>query len=85
MSESRRRFLQWVMVLFGIAFLAVYPMQNLWPGGWAWPPGPGPYASMLIVVLGTLGVFLIWAARRPEEHVSLLWFTVWSSLVHALL
>jgi len=27
-------------------------------------------------------VFLLWASRRPEAHLSLIWFTVWSSVVH---
>ena len=31
----------------------------------------------------TLGVFLLIAARHPLEHLSLIWFTVWSSVVHA--
>ena len=30
----------------------------------------------------TLGVFLLLAAREPLRHRSLVWFTVWSSMVH---
>jgi len=37
---------------------------------------------MMIGVYGTLGVFLLWASRRPEKHLSLIWFTFWSSIVH---
>ena len=33
-------------------------------------------------VYATLGVFLVLAAKNPLEHASLIWFTVWSSLVH---
>jgi hypothetical protein len=29
------------------------------------------------------GVFLLIAARNPYAHKSLIWFTVWSSVVHA--
>lgn len=29
-----------------------------------------------------MGVFLIRAAKDPLANVSLIWFTVWSSLVH---
>ena len=36
-------------------------------------------------VYGTLGIFLIWASRRPEAHLSLIWFTFWSSLVHGMI
>ena len=38
---------------------------------------------MIIGVYATLGVFLIIASRNPEAHRSLIWFTVWSSVVHA--
>jgi uncharacterized protein DUF6632 len=37
---------------------------------------------MIVGVYATLGVFLIWASRRPEAHLSLMWFTVVSSIVH---
>ena len=33
----------------------------------------------------TLGVFLLIAARNPYAHTSLIWFTVWSSVVHAVI
>ena len=29
-----------------------------------------------------LGLFLILAAKDPMQHASLIWFTVWSSVVH---
>jgi hypothetical protein len=38
---------------------------------------------MILGVYATLGVFLIIASRNPLQHRSLIWFTVWSSLVHA--
>jgi len=37
---------------------------------------------MIVGIYATLGVFLIIASRHPLEHLSLIWFTVWSSLVH---
>ena len=37
---------------------------------------------MIVGVYATLGVFLILAARNPAANRSLIWFTVWSSLVH---
>ncbi len=37
---------------------------------------------MIMGVYATLGVFLILAAKDPMAHASLIWFTVWSSLVH---
>ncbi|MFN8490689.1 MAG: DUF6632 domain-containing protein [Caldilineaceae bacterium] len=39
---------------------------------------------MILGVYATLGVFLLLAARNPQEHSSLIWFTVWSSVVHAV-
>ena len=38
---------------------------------------------MILGVYATLGVFLILASRDPLRHRSLIWFTVWSSVVHA--
>jgi hypothetical protein len=43
----------------------------------------GHLAGRIVGVYATLGVFLIIASRRPLEHLSLIWFRVWSSLVHA--
>ncbi len=37
---------------------------------------------MIIGVYATLGVFLLMASRDPDAHKSLIWFTVWSSVVH---
>jgi len=37
---------------------------------------------MIIGVYATLGVFLFIASRNPYAHKSLIWFTVWSSVVH---
>jgi hypothetical protein len=38
---------------------------------------------MILGVYATLGVFLLIASRNPLAHLSLIWFTVWSSVVHA--
>jgi hypothetical protein len=37
---------------------------------------------MIVGIYATLGVFLLIASRKPLEHKSLIWFTVWSSVVH---
>ena len=36
----------------------------------------------LLGIYATLGVFLLRAARNPLQNLSLIWFTVWSSVVH---
>jgi hypothetical protein len=38
---------------------------------------------MILGVYATLGIFLLIASRKPLAHLSLIWFTVWSSVVHA--
>ncbi len=74
------------MVVFGVfAVIGVYPLMRLWPSGWAWHTGAyNDYALMIVAIYATLGVFLIRAARDPLANLSLIWFTVWSSVVHAL-
>ena len=80
--ESRSRWLRVALVAFGVAFLLVYPLMKVWPSGWAWQPSQHEYEQMIVGIYATLGVFLLWASREPEAHLSLLWFTVWSSVVH---
>jgi hypothetical protein len=82
MAIDRSQSLRIALVVFGIAFLLVYPLMIVWPSGWAWQPGQHEYEQMIIGIYATLGVFLLWASRRPEAHLSLIWFTVWSSVVH---
>lgn len=82
---TRLRLLRVALVVFGLIFLVgVYPlMMSLWPSGWRWQPNQPEYEQMILGVYATLGVFLLIASRNPLEHRSLIWFTVWSSLVHA--
>lgn len=82
MAESRSRALRIALVAFGVAFLLVYPLMIVWPSGWAWQPAQHEYEQMIVGIYATLGIFLLWASRKPEAHLSLIWFTVWSSVVH---
>jgi len=70
------------LIAFGIAFLMIYPLMIIWPSGWSWQPGQHEYEQMIIGIYATLGIFLLWASRKPEAHLSLIWFTAWSSAVH---
>ena len=79
---DRSRFLSIALRVCGVAFLLVYPLMVVWPSGWAWQPSQHEYEQMIVGIYATLGVFLIWASREPEAHLSLIWFTVWSSVVH---
>jgi hypothetical protein len=80
--RDRRKHLQGALLVFGVIALLLYPLMLFWPSGWAWTPGQHEYEQMIIGIYATLGVFLIWASRDPEAHLSLIWFTVWSSVVH---
>ncbi len=82
MDDQRRQVLSVALLVFGVTFLLVQPLMLLWPSGWAWTPGQSEYEQMIVGIYATLGIFLIWASRRPEAHLSLIWFTVWSSVVH---
>ena len=82
-DESRRSCLRIALIVVGlIAIFGLYPLLILWPSGWAWGHGHSHYVMMIVGIYATLGVFLIIASRNPAAHRSLIWFTVWSSLVH---
>lgn len=87
-ASTRYRLLQIALVAFGAVMMLLYPLAAVWPSGWAWHSG-APYESdyfmMIVGLYFTLGAFLWHAARRPESHVSLIWFTVCSSLLHAVI
>lgn len=74
------------LVLFGAIFFLIYPLSIVWPSGWQWHGGDGAYYFQMICgVYATLGFFLIKAAWEPQANKSLIDFTVWSSVVHALI
>lgn len=80
--------LQVALVAFGVVACLLYPLSIVWPSGWSWHAGPpvaSHYFMMIVGVYFTLGVFLILAARNPRANASLIWFTVVSSAVHALI
>ncbi|WP_107772985.1 DUF6632 domain-containing protein [Nocardioides sediminis] len=80
------RLLRVALVVFGTVMALLYPLAAVWPSGWAWhdgAPHESRYFMMIVGLYATLGLFLVVAARRPEAHLSLIWFTVCSSAVHA--
>jgi hypothetical protein len=60
-------------------------LMKIWSSGWSWQPNQYEYEQMIVGVYATLGIFLLWASRKPYAHLSLIWFTVWSSFVHGLI
>ena len=73
----RERALKVVLVVVGLLFvLTAYPMVVF--------IRQEPALSMMLSLYVTLGVFLLLAVRNPSAHRSLILFTAWSSLVHAV-
>ena len=78
------RYLRIALLLVGVVFVVgIYPLTIVWPSGWSWhTTGQSEYLQMILGIYATLGVFLIFASRDPLAHRDLIWFTVWSSVVH---
>jgi hypothetical protein len=74
------------LIVVGLIFVfGIYPLSIVWPSGWTWGHGHSHYLLMIVGVYATLGVFLLIASRDPQANSSLIWFTVWSSVVHGLI
>ena|SRR5215475_6566579 len=84
-EPERIKYLRVALQLVGVVFIfGIYTLTLVWPSGWAWHTGHTPhYLQMILGVYATLGTFLLIASRNPLAHLSLIWFTVWSSVVHA--
>jgi hypothetical protein len=83
---SAYKLLQIALAVFGALCLLLYPLAVVWPSGWAWhsgAPHQSNYFMMIVGLYATLGVFLINAARNPRANLGVIWFAVWSSVVHA--
>jgi len=88
MTEADRiKYLRIALVVVGLIFLfGIWPLTIFWPSGWSWHSGGrSDYLEMILGIYATLGVFLIIASRDPMAHRSLIWFTVWSSIVHGVI
>jgi hypothetical protein len=80
---DRIKYLRIALVVVGVIFIVgIYPLTVVWPSGWSWHSGQSDYLQMILGVYAKLGVFLLLASRNPLAHLSLIWFTVWSSIVH---
>jgi hypothetical protein len=91
MAEAVRiKYLRVALRAVGVIFIVgIYSLIMIWPSGWSWHSGPSHplphYLQMILGVYATLGIFLLIASRDPLANLSLIWFTVWSSVVHALI
>ena len=87
-GTSISKYLRPALVAVGLTFIfGIYTLVMVWPSGWSWHTEQSHhlphYLQMILGVYATLGVFLLVASRNPLAHLSLIWFTVWSSVVHA--
>src|SRR5262249_26126214 len=82
-AVGRLLYLRIALIVIGLTFIfGIYPLGIVWPSGWTWGHGHSHYLMMILGLYATLGVFLLIASRDPDAHRSLIWFTVWSSVVH---
>jgi hypothetical protein len=82
-KADRTKYLRIALILVGLIFIVgIYPLTIIWPSGWSWHTGQSDYLQMILGIYATLGAFLLVASRNPLAHLSLIWFTVWSSVVH---
>ena len=85
---ARIKYLRVALQAVGVIFIVgIYSFVMIWPSGWSWHSGSSHhlphYLQMIIGVYATLGIFLLMASRNPLANLSLIWFTVWSSVAHA--
>ena len=83
-EADRVKYLRIALVVIGLTFtFGIWPLTIVWPSGWSWHQGGrSEYLEMILGIYATLGVFLMIVSRDPMAHRSLIWFTVWSSIVH---
>jgi hypothetical protein len=73
----RERVLKIVIIVVGLLFCATfYPLILFWR--------QDPALAMMLSVYFTLGIFLLLASRKPAANRSLIAFTAWSSIAHAM-
>lgn len=82
MTKSRITALRIALALLGLTCASLGPLMLVWPSGWRWSPHHAHYEQMMVGLYLTLGIFLLLAAKDPLRHLSLIWFTAWSSAVH---
>jgi hypothetical protein len=83
MNSRRLQALRVALIALGIICMALGTLMLFWPAGWRWEPHQAYYEQMMVGIYFTFGVFLLLAAREPLRHLSLIWLTVWVSIVHA--
>jgi hypothetical protein len=81
--DRRLGMLKVALLVTGISFTIGVPLLTwAWPDAWMWEPRQSEYEQMIVGLYVTLGIFVLLAVRDPLRHLSLIWFTAWSSLIH---
>lgn len=71
------------LTVVGVIFmLGLLPLMHPWPSELASEHRHSEFEAILLGTFAVLGVFLLYAARNPMSHLSLIWFAAWFSLVH---
>jgi hypothetical protein len=82
-AANRLLYLRVALIVFGLIFIfGVYPLAVVWPSGWTWGQSRSYYLMEIVSIYATLGIFLLLASRNPDGYRSVIWFTIWSSVVH---
>jgi len=82
-AANRLLYLRAALIVFGLIFIfGIYPLAVVWPSGWTWGQSRSYYLMEIVSIYATLGVFLLLASRNPDGYRSVIWFTIWSSVVH---
>ncbi len=84
-EKEKLKYLKIALKIIGVVYVVgIYLMMRwIFPEGWSWGPAQPEYEQMILGVYAVLGVFLFRAAKDPVADASLIWFTIWSNIVHA--
>ncbi|MBN2258510.1 MAG: hypothetical protein JW704_11960 [Anaerolineaceae bacterium] len=80
--QDKHKYLKVALYVIGAIFVVGVPAMMMWSPRWSWTPPQYEYEQMIMGIYITLGVFLIRAAKDPMANASIVWFTIWSSIVH---
>lgn len=85
MLDSRRtKYLSHALRVVGLFYIfGLFPLMRFLPDAWSFEPRQPEYEQMILGIYAMLGIFLLLAARQPDRHLSLIWFTIWSNIAHA--
>ncbi|MCG8323917.1 MAG: hypothetical protein MI673_00240 [Thiotrichales bacterium] len=83
-NEDKLKHLKTALYVVGVIYIfGIYLMMMwIWPSGWGWTPRQPEYEQMIMGVYAVLGVCLILIAKDPLKDTMLIWFTIWSNIVH---